>query len=277
MLQDNYSIEEIEPRFKLAVGLAIEGGKMALSAITKGITIHQKGRIDPVTSADKEIENFIVENIKKHFRDDRIIAEEQHIKNLRDLLTWVIDPIDGTVNYSHGYPHFCTSISLIQNTKTVACAVFDPVKQELFTAKKGGGAFLNGNKIKVSKNANPTRSLLATGFPYDMENPLNDNTREFIHFIRNFEGVRTNGSAVLDLCYVACGRLDGYWESGLKIWDVSAGTLLVEEAGGKVTDFEGNSYVLELLARPIVASNGKLHKFMLQLLKFAEEMQCILS
>ncbi len=226
--------------------------------------IQHKGAIDLVTAADKECEAFLIERIEAECPDHGYVAEEGHRKSTPGGLAWYIDPLDGTTNFAHGYPVFCVSIALLDGRRPVLGVVYDPMRGETFTAVLGRGARLNGEAIAVTREAELGKSLLVTGFPYAFaENPLN--LRLFDAFLHRSLSVRRDGSAALDLCYVACGRFDGFWELGLNSWDIAAGALILEEAGGRATQFDGGE--LDVDARNILATNDLLHAPMQQVLK----------
>ncbi len=225
----------------------------------------KKEEINLVTEIDKETEKKIVEFIKSKFPHHSILAEESGEAKLDSGYKWIIDPLDGTTNYTHSFPVFCVSIALEHKGEVILGVIYDPNFDELFWAEKGKGAFLNGKKISVSKTDKLIKSMLATGFPYNVrENP--DNCIEhFVNFLMEAQAIRRLGSAALDLAYVACGRLDGFWEVNLNPWDVAAGKIIIEEAGGKVTDFYGNKF--SIYTKGIVASNGLIHEQMLEVIK----------
>jgi len=205
-----------------------------------------------------------VETLRSAFPDHSILAEEGTRVEGRAPYRWLIDPLDGTTNYAHGFPFFCVAIALDREGLPVLGVAYDPSREELFVAERGRGASLNGDPIRVSRAPSLNDSLLATGFPYDIrENPHN-NLAEYAAFSLRCRGVRRLGSAVLDLCYVAAGRLDGFWELRLGPWDVAAGALMVEEAGGRITDLEGGPFSID--QQQIVASNGRIHREMIELL-----------
>lgn len=212
---------------------------------------------DLVTIADKKSEAVIIETIKKSFPDHAIMAEESGFEALPSDYLWIIDPLDGTTNYAHQYPTVSISIGVLYKQEPMVAIVFNPLLNENFEAAKGRGSTLNGKPIRVSSIAKLEDSLLATGFAYDRLKSPETNYKEFTHFTQLTQGVRRAGSAALDLAYVAAGRLDGYWERGVKPWDMAAGWLLVQEAGGKVTAYDNSP--LDLMDGHILASNGHLH------------------
>ncbi|MGB4703826.1 MAG: inositol monophosphatase family protein [Candidatus Saccharicenans sp.] len=243
---------------------AKEAGLYLLQNLNRKKDISYKGQIDLVTNFDRRSEEIIYERLRKAFPGHSFLAEEE-IRQERDSdYCWLVDPLDGTTNYAHGLPVFCVSIALVYRGEIIAGVVYDPCRDELFTAGRGRGAYLNGSQIRVSTTPELDRSLLATGFPYDVRTSPDNNLNYFSRFAVKAQAVRRLGSAALDLCYVACGRFDGYWEMKLKPWDLAAGALLVEEAGGRVTDFQGNTFVFS--CPNIVASNGLIHSSMLEII-----------
>jgi myo-inositol-1(or 4)-monophosphatase len=223
--------------------VAIQMARKAWEVLNKKIgsqrTIRFKGAINLVTEMDLLSEKIIVAEIEKHFPDHAVLAEERPAAIKYSRFLWIIDPLDGTTNYAHGYPIFSVSIALAEEGEIVLGVVYDPTRDELFTAEKGKGAKLNGRKIQVSAESNLSRSLLATGFPYDLRETTITNFDHFRNFALRAQAVRRGGSAALDLCYVAAGRFDGYWEMKLGPWDIAAGSLMVAEAGGAGNRFFG--------------------------------------
>lgn len=228
------------------------------------LNVEMKGDKDLVTEVDKESERLIVEHLLSRFPGHDIVAEEGIYPQSGSSFRWVIDPVDGTTNYAHGYPWFCASIGLELEGELVAGVIYNPVYDELFTATKGGGAHLNGVRLSASVRAPLKNTLLGTGFPYDCATDPANNFANFIAFQKGARGIRRAGAAALDLAYVAAGRLDGFWELKLKPWDVAAGVLLVREAGGVVTTFDGSPY--DIFNNRIVASNGLIHDEMVAML-----------
>jgi myo-inositol-1(or 4)-monophosphatase len=224
--------------------------------------IDYKGAIDLVTSVDRESERRIVDVLQKKFPRHSILAEEETDRvGSQASHRWIIDPLDGTTNFAHSYPQFCVSIALERDGKVILGLVYDPVRPECFQAVKGQGATLNGEPIRVSDIMELDRALLATGFPYDHRENADFYLTFFKSFMTRSQGIRRNGAAALDLCYVACGRLDGFWEFNLRPWDTAAGVLIVEEAGGKVSDLSGNPF--SIWSNEALASNGALHEVMI--------------
>ena len=244
--------------FKLAKKIAQGAGAIQRRHLGRIKNIRFKGDINLLTEVDQACEKFIIDKIKAHYPDHDILAEESGTSYSQSSdYRWIIDPLDGTTNYAHGYPFFGVSIGLEYRGKIVCGVVYDPIRDELFSAVKDKGADLNGKPICVSKNQSLKKSLLATGFAYNVHETEIDNLDHFSNFIKTAQAVRRDGTAALDLCYVACGRFDGYWELGLWPWDVAAGYLIVEEAGGRVTQFRGMSF--DVYGKEIVASNGLIH------------------
>ena len=236
---------------------AREAGALLRERIDDRHTVQYKGEIDLVTEVDRLSEALIVKKIRDSFPDHGILTEESPEMVNGSSFRWIVDPIDGTTNYSHGYPAFSVSIALEMQGRIRLGAVYNPMLEELFIAEKGAGAFLNGRRLKVSQTAELSRSLLATGFPYDIREDRNNNINYFVSMILNAQAVRRAGSAALDLAYLAAGRFDGFWELKLLPWDIAAGWLLVEEAGGVVTDLHGAPF--DLHSPHILASNGLIH------------------
>jgi myo-inositol-1(or 4)-monophosphatase len=248
-----------KPYLAAAIEIAEEAGKILREEFDRPPNIAYKGEADLVTQADKRSERAIVERLTKYFPDHAIAAEEGTGHESASEFRWHVDPLDGTTNFAHGYPCFCVSIALAQRNRLLAAVVFNPFYNELFTAARGEGAFFNGKKMHVSKVATVSTSLLCTGFPV-RNRKASPNLQYYGDFTQRSHGVRRDGSAALDLAGVAAGRFDGFWEFGLKPWDTAAGVLLIEEAGGKVTDFAGNPY--QLGGPIILATNGLIHEEM---------------
>ncbi len=241
-----------------AVAAARAAGALQRERLWHEHDIAFKGESNLVTEVDRASEELIVGAIRARYPDDDILAEENEYAPLNSLNKWIIDPLDGTTNYAHGFPWFGVSIALEVDGEVEIGVVFHPMMDELFTAAKGKGAYLNGVRIHVSRRAPLKECLLATGFPYDRSWDNDNNFASFEKMQMAARAVRRAGAAALDLAYVAAGRLDGYWECKLKPWDVAAGTLLVEEAGGKVTNHRGERY--SIYDHRIMASNGLIHE-----------------
>jgi myo-inositol-1(or 4)-monophosphatase len=219
--------------------------------------IEHKGEIDIVTDADKRSEKLIVDLLTGRFPNHSILAEEGTNKIHESEFKWIIDPLDGTTNFAHDYPMFCVSVALEKRGEIVVGAVYHPIFEELFVAEKSNGAYFNGRRIQVSKVANLKNALLSTGFPYDVLEDPHEALQHFESFLHRAQAVRRDGSAALNLCYLAMGRFDGFWELRLKPWDTAAGALIVTEAGGQVTDFGNDAY--SVYEDQILASNGLIH------------------
>ncbi len=249
-----------------AIETVREAGQLLLEKFGRITSITKKGDINLVTEADLASEALIIERIKSYYPRHSILAEESGeavILGDDQNWKWIIDPLDGTTNYAHGYPCFCVTIGLEYEGEIVIGVTFDPTRNELFAAERGQGALLNGKPIRVSATENLGDSLIVTGFPYDFKQRENF-ARHLTEFLLNSRGVRRDGSAAIDMAYVACGRFDGFWEEGLHPWDVAAGTLMIEEAGGCVTYYDGSKF--SIYKPPICASNGRIHNEMLTVL-----------
>ena len=231
--------------------------------------VDYKGAIDLVTSVDRESERRIVDLLRKKFPGHSILAEEEtDLVGTQASHRWIIDPLDGTTNFAHGYPQFCVSLALERDGEVIMGLVYDPLRPERFQAVKGQGATLNGEPIRVSGVKDLNRALLATGFPYDQREKADFYLTFFKSFMTRSQGIRRNGSAALDLCYVACGRLDGFWELKLRPWDTAAGALIVAEARGKLSDLSGNQF--SIWGEETLASNGAIHDAMVNAARAAK-------
>jgi myo-inositol-1(or 4)-monophosphatase len=244
---------------------AREAGALLLRYFHERVRIEYKGDADLVTVADREAEKLIVGRIRAQFPKHDILGEEGTRQETGSAFRWYVDPLDGTTNFAHGFPVFCVSIALEYEGRRVAGVLYDPTRDELFAAEQGGGAKLNGKPIHVSTTAKLNEALVATGFPSHKRHQ-NPNIHFYHQITLRTHGVRRAGSAALDLASVASGRVDGFWEFNLNPWDTAAGVLLVEEAGGKVTDFSGGPF--KIASREVFASNGLLHPALLH--EFAE-------
>ena len=247
-----------------AVRAAREAGRIQLEAFDKPHTVDFKGETNLVTEVDRACEEVIFGFLRDAFPSHDFLLEESVTQRTDSPFLWVVDPLDGTTNYTHCYPHFCCSIALQHEEKTVLGVVYDPVRGELFTTLAGSGAFLNGRRIRTSDEDQLIRCLIATGFPNEIRTARDKNLRKFARILLLVRSLRRSGSAALDLCYVAAGRLDGYWILTLAPWDQAAGILMVEEAGGCVTDPAGNP--THLHSKALVASNGRIQDQLLALL-----------
>ena len=252
-------------RLDQAVSIAREAGALQRERFSQERTIETKSSaIDLVTDVDRASDELIVRRIAESFADDAILSEETgRARDGESGYRWVIDPLDGTTNYAHGLPHFAVSIGIEHDDERSAGVIYDPMRDELFSCERGAGAFLNGKAIQVSQASTLEQSLLATGFSYEISSAL-ANLPYFERFLRRARAVRRAGSAALDLAYVACGRFDGFWEMHLHAWDVAAGLLLIEEAGGRTSDLDGGPAPAS--GERLVASNGRLHAALLEVL-----------
>lgn len=252
----------IEELLKFGTKIAKKAGKILLKHYGRVHKIEFKSKNNLVTEADKKSESYIVKKINRRYPDHEILAEESGKKPISEIseerIRWIIDPLDGTTNFAHSFPFFSVSIGIEKNGEMIGGIVYIPILKELFYAGKYMGAFLNSRKISVSGVDTVGKSLLATGFPGEHREI---NLPYFENFLFKTQAMRRTGSAAIDLCYVACGRLDGFWELGLHSWDIAAGALIVEEAGGRVTNMDGTT--LKLNGANILAANGKIHDEML--------------
>jgi myo-inositol-1(or 4)-monophosphatase len=239
--------------------------RILLKHFMKVRNIERKVGAGIVTEADKNAEAYLMRNIFRKFPKSSIITEETGEHGKSQELVWVIDPLDGTTNYAHGFPWFCVSIGVYENGKPRAGVIYQPLTKERFFAETGKGAYLNGKRLKVSTTNNLQDSLLGTGFYYNTGEQLKEEIEIFRRVQDKALGVRRPGSAAMDLAYVACGRYDGFWERGLASWDVAAGFILVREAGGKVTGYDGGDVGIH--DAEVVASNGRLHRPILELIQ----------
>jgi myo-inositol-1(or 4)-monophosphatase len=260
---------------------ALAAGAVMRQNYHKPQRVTLKGAIDPVTETDYQAQETIVAIIRQAFPDHDFLAEERQREGGGAApaepgaglawetdpprCRWIIDPLDGTVNFAHGFPMFCVSIAFEAEGKLLYGVVYEPLRDELFEAQKGQGALLNGQPILVSRTDRLERALVATGFPYDIRERLPETTARLARVLGAVQGVRRAGSAALDMCYVACGRLDGFYEENLKPWDTAAGLVLITEAGGRLTTFDGGEY--DIYSPNILASNGVLHGKLLHCLK----------
>ncbi|MEE8389493.1 MAG: inositol monophosphatase family protein [Anaerolineae bacterium] len=259
---------DYEGILQTAIAIAHEAGDVVRDAFPRTALAHVgfKGAVNPVTETDTAAEELIVTRLRAAFPDHRILAEEGGGDEWRTPgpPAWVIDPLDGTNNFAHGFPHVGISLALLVKGQPIVGVVYDPLRDETFATTAGGGATLNDQPIHVSSVEHLADAFLATGFPYDRRTASDNNTERLDHFLRRSQGVRRTGAACLDVSYVSCGRFDGFWEFRLSPWDVGAGVLLVREAGGRVTDFEGGPNCVS--GEFIVASNGHIHDQMLRVI-----------
>jgi len=250
---------------EFAVSTAREAGQILKKRLNTPHTIDYKGTINLVTEADRMSEALILERLQQRFPDHSILTEESPASDKNSEYRWIIDPLDGTTNYAHGYPVFCVSIALEQDKRVIAGVVYNPMLDELFLAEEGQGTWLNGQRIRVSEISDLSQSLIATGFPYDIRESEINNLDHFNSMAKQVQAIRRAGSAALDMAYVAAGRFDGFWELKLMPWDTAAASLLIREAGGIVSDLYGNDFSLS--APHVLASNGKIQQQLIQALQ----------
>jgi len=244
-----------------AVRVAQEAGRLLRDRLGSRIDISLKGAINLVTDVDLASEQLIREAIATHYPKHQVLAEEGGLVETSSDYRWIVDPLDGTSNYAHGYPVFAVSIGLEYRGEMVLGVVYDPMREETFTAERGGGAALNNRPIRVSSTAELGSSMLSTGFPYDIKTSRLTNLDHWANFALRARALRRDGAAALDLCYLACGRFDGFWELNLGPWDTAAGAVIALEAGARVTDFAGNTF--SVYKPEIIASNGLIHDSMM--------------
>ncbi len=250
---------------EVAVAAAKAAGRIQKRNLAGSFRVDTKGDVtNLVTEVDLRCEQRIVSLLRRHFPSHGIFAEESGEEVVASSYRWLIDPLDGTTNYAHGYPFFCTSIALEHRGTVVLGVVYDPCRRELFTAERGGGASLNGQPIAPSETVDLNTALLVTGFPYDVRRTRR-NLDHFRRFVLRAQAVRRDGSAALDLCYTAMGRFDGFWEFSLSPWDLAAGSLILSEAGGRLTRTNGRPFSLN--AGDVLATNGRVHAQMLRILR----------
>lgn len=248
------------------LSVALEAARAGVKTVneyqSKTLDIQEKGTHDLVTDADFATEKVILETIQKHYPDDALMSEETNEdEHLTPKRTWIVDPIDGTTNFAHRFPIFCVSVALWENKKPIVGVVVEVNRDEEFTAVRGEGAWLNGEKINVSKETNPRNAFVATGFPYNDLSLVDSYLKLFRYLMAELQGIRRPGAATYDLCCVACGRFDGFYEYSLHAWDVAAGTLIIEEAGGTVTNWLGDTNWL--FGQRLVAGNPDIHQYLL--------------
>lgn len=247
-----------------AIQIAREAGGVLKHYMSREKQVELKGRANLVTVADKESEALLIRRIHEKYPDHAILAEESGASGAGEA-QWIIDPLDGTTNFAHQYPFFCVSIGFERNGEVLCGAVYDPYREELFSGARGLGSYLNGERLRVSDCGKLGNGLLTTGFPYGVREKIKIAMSQFEAFIIESQAVRRGGSAALDLCYTAMGRCDGFWEMDLHPWDTAAGVVILEEAGGRVTDFGGNKF--SIYGKEVLASNGKIHEEMRTVLR----------
>jgi myo-inositol-1(or 4)-monophosphatase len=252
----------------VGISAALNGGRTLMKYFGKAFDIRKKGAIDLVTQADIESENVIIETLRGSFPEHTILAEESGLNSGCADCRWIIDPLDGTTNFAHQLGFFAVSIAFARNNDLCFGVVFDPVTEELFVGVRGEGATLNGRPISVSKVRRIEDSFLVTGFPYNLKDFLSDVSLRFSRCLGASLGVRRLGAASIDLCYLACGRFDGFWEQNLKPWDTAAGWVVATEAGASISDFSNRPFSIYL--NEILATNGNIHEDMISLLALKE-------
>jgi len=250
------------------IKISKEAGEIIRDGFGKKLEFEYKTNIsDFVTNVDKEAENKIIEFIKKEYPTHNIVAEESGVDSKNSEYTWVVDPLDGTMNFAHGLPIFSVSIGVMKNSDIIAGVIYDVMNDTIYSAEKGSGAFQNEKIITVSENSDIEKSLLVTGFPYNIKENPDSAIEKFNNFLMNSRGVRRLGSAAIDLCYVANGTFDGFWEVSINAWDICAGHILLEEAGGKMTNFVGQKIDYSKHSGiQMLATNGKIDKKMMDIL-----------
>jgi myo-inositol-1(or 4)-monophosphatase len=253
----------MQPTFSYLEKLTRGAGEILHAGYNKEHQVDYKGVIDPVTEVDHQSEAYLLGEVQRDFPGHHIFSEESGVIHGSDEHVWYIDPLDGTVNYAHHVPIFCVSIAYAYQGILTLGAVYDPMRDEMFIAERGKGAYLNSKRLQVSSAVELQRSLLVTGFPYDTWNTGQDNFANFIKFGKLTQGVRRLGSAALDLCYVAAARFDGFWELALKPWDVAAGALICEEAGARVTNIRGEADYISA-PQSVLAATPVIHTKMLE-------------
>ena len=248
------------------IEISKEAGEIIKEGFGKNFLVETKGSLtNLVTAIDKKSEKTIIDFVSKKYPTHTIIAEESGEQNRSSEYTWIIDPLDGTTNFAHGLPIFSVSIGVQKNNELICGVVYDVMRDALYSCEKGGGAFCNGRRLSVSTNDDLRKSVLVTGFPYNISENPDHALEHFTSFIKGSRAVRRLGSAAIDLCYVAEGVFDGFWEVSLNSWDMAAGVLIVNEAGGVVTDFVGNA--INIFEKKLLASNGRVHNRMLEIIK----------
>ena len=248
-----------------AVEAVVRAGAIQLAKFGGTFKVDKKGAIDLVTEVDVEVEQMFRALVAERFPDHQVLAEEMGgLATVPEGPCWVFDPIDGTTNFTHGLPIFCSSLALEIDGVAEIAAVYDPNRAELFTAERGGGAYLNGQPLRVSSTDQMVDAMLVTGFPYDVHGRIDEIVGLFAQFVGRARAVRRLGSAAIDLCYIAAGRMDAFWERDLKPWDIAGGALIVAEAGGRITNMDGRPFASR--GRDVLATNGLLHDDMLRVI-----------
>jgi myo-inositol-1(or 4)-monophosphatase len=254
-----------DPRFlATAIEAVVRAGDLQMAMFGTGVRVEKKGAIDLVTEVDLEVERMFRALVAERFPDHDVLAEEMGGGGRGARHRWVFDPLDGTTNFAHGVPIFCASLALEIDGEAVVAAVYDPNRRELFTAEAGSGSRLNGVLLKVSSNASVLESMLVTGFPYNIHEKADEFLKVFGQVLKQARAIRRLGSAAIDICWVAAGRMDGFWEASLKPWDTRAAALILEEAGGRVTGMDGTRW--DPNAGHILATNGLIHDDVMKIL-----------
>lgn len=248
-----------------AIEAVVRAGDLQIAKFGKNVRVEKKGAIDLVTEVDVEVERMFRALIAERFPDHDVLAEEIDVASRGARHRWVFDPLDGTTNFAHGVPIFCASLALEIDGKAEVAAVYDPNREELFTAEAGIGAWLNGERLAVSGNATLLESMLVTGFPYSVHDNADEFVQVFARVLKTARAIRRLGSAAIDICWIAAGRMDGFWEASLKPWDTRAAALILEEAGGKVSRMDGSAW--DAYEPDIVASNGVIHDEILRVIR----------
>lgn len=258
---------EFDTLTHVAIQAARKGGAILLAYAKKGFEIHRKNQsINLVTEADLHSENAVIQTIRQAFPEHQILSEEQGLqKSPTHPIKWIVDPLDGTTNFAHGFPMYNVSIGVEYQGICVLGVVYDPTRNELFLAQQGKGSTLNGTPIHVSATPKLNEALLVTGFAYDVHTAKDNNLKEFCAFTLRARGMRRTGTAAIDLCYIACGRFDGFWELQLNPWDTAAGKVILEEAGGRMTNYAGEPY--SIYGDTLIATNGLIHQEMIEVLR----------
>lgn len=258
---------EFDTLIQIAIHAAKQGGAILLDYAQKGFQVHHKEQtINLVTEADLHSEQTIINTIHQAFPDHQILSEEQGLQDIpTHPIKWIIDPLDGTTNFAHGFPMYNVSIGIEHDGACIIGVIYDPTRDELFLGQQGKGATLNGTPIHVSTTPKLNEALLVTGFAYDVHTVEDNNLKEFCAFTQRARGMRRTGTAAIDLCYIACGRFDGFWELQLNPWDTAAGKVIVEEAGGTITNYEGQPY--SIYGTTLIATNSLIHQEMVEVLR----------
>jgi len=258
-------VGKADPRFlATAIDAVVRAGALQMAKFGTGIRVEKKGAIDLVTEVDLEVERMFRALVAERFPDHDVLAEEMDVASRGARHRWVFDPLDGTTNFAHGVPIFCASLALEIDGKAEVAAIYDPNREELFTAEAGVGSWLNGERLAVSKNATVLESMLVTGFPYNVHEKADEFVKVFAQVLKTARAIRRLGSAAIDIAWVAAGRMDGFWEASLKPWDTRAAALILEEAGGKVTGMDGGAWNPD--GGHILATNGLIHDEVLKII-----------